>query len=188
MARGTPGELSDIDLYVVAENHRLYLAHMFINLINKKIRAARKLEKDLLPVAFIFSERHMKFLKPRSSLASELLNLRWLFGPISPVEVLDQNKWIAHFFPNGYRKEIYQKDYPIFNTEKSFSGRFLEAIFSHKIGDYFENYFQSKMVKKLSADFEDEYWGERERIGTRFSKKKWIEPSEAVDKLVELRF
>lgn len=188
VVRGTTGELSDIDLYVVTQNHRLYLVQAFINFLNKKIRAARKLEKDLLPVAFIFSERHMKFLKPKSSLASELLNLRWLYGQLSPVEVLDHNKWIADYFPNGYRKEIYQQDHPLLNTEKSFSARFLERLFYGKIGDYFESYFRNRMIKKLSADFEDEYWGERERIGTKFSKQKWIEPSEVVDKLVKQTF
>jgi len=188
VVRGTTGELSDIDLYVVTKNHRLYLVQAFISFLNRKIKAARKLEKDLLPVAFIFSERHMKFLKPKSSLASELLNLRWLYGSLSPVEILDHNKWIADYFPNGYRKEIYQQDYPLFDIEKSFSARFLERIFSGKIGDYLESYFRNRMTKKLSADFEDEYWGERERIGTKFNKDKWIEPAEVVDKLVKIVF
>ena len=187
-AREMVNEISDFDLYIVAKNHRIYLARAFINFINKRIAAARKMERDLLPVAFVFSERHMKFLKPKSFLATEMLMLLWLYGSISPVDILDNNKWIGNYFPNGYRAEIYQNDYPIMNKRQNFIARFFEWLFSGKIGDYFENYFHDKTVDSMSLEFEDEYWARDESIGLRKDKSAWAEPEGVVDKLIKKHF
>lgn len=187
-AREMVDELSDFDLYLVAQNQRIYLARAFINFLNKRISAARKLEKDLLPVAFVFSERHLKFLRPKSSLASEMLMLLWLYGSISPVDILDNNKWVADYFPNGYRSEIYQNDYPIMETKSNIIVRFLERIFAGKIGDYFESYFHDKTVYSMSSDFDDEYWARDESIGLRKDKPKWLEPEDIVDKLIQKHY
>jgi len=184
-ARETISEISDLDLYIVAQNHRIYLAQAFINFFNRKVRASRNLEKELFPVALIFSKRHMKYLKQSSSLASELLSIKWLLGDTSPVDILDENKWIGTYFPNGYRSEIYQKDYPIFDKGKNIIVRFFEWILGGKIGDYLESYFRNKMVNKVSADFEDEYWAEKERIRQEKGERVWIEPERLVDKLIK---
>jgi predicted nucleotidyltransferase len=187
-AREMVDEISDFDLCVVAKNHRIYLARAFINFINKRIKAARKLDKDLLQVAFVFSERHMKFLKAQSFLASEMLMLIWLYGTISPVDILDNNKWVADFFPNGYRTEVYQKDYPIMNMKQNIIARFFEWLFSHAIGNYLEDYFHDKTVNSMSNDFEDKYWARDGSIGLRKDHIKWVEPEEIVDKLIKQQF
>lgn len=185
-AREQTNDLSDFDLYIVAKNNRIYLSRAIINFLNKKIKDVRKLDYDLMPVAFVFSERHMRFLKPKLNLAAEMLMLKWISGKTSPVDILDDNKWVAKYFPNGYRSEIYQRDYPIINIKQNFIAHALERMFNGKIGDIFEEYFLNKTVEKISTDANDEYWAHKKSIGLRKDNYEWKDPETYVDNLVKL--
>lgn len=184
-SREMVNDLSDFDLYIVAKNNRIYLTRAFINFINKKIRAARKLDKDLLQVAFVFSERHLNFLKPECFLASEILSLIWVHGSVSPVDILDNNKWVQNYFPNGYRMEIYQNDKSVVNIKQNAIARFFQSLFSGVIGNFFEGYFKDKTVRSMSSEFDDKYWAQKESIGLRKDKPHWRDPEKKVDKLIQ---
>ena len=168
---GSPDPDSDIDLFIVARENRLFTARFFVTLFTHLLRMRRHGHKikGRFCLSFFADENSVNMeplsLKPYDIyLAFWVKNLLPVFGEKTYYKFIESNNWVTRYFPNGIdpRKE--------FLNDSGFSSKFfrrlLEKILSGKFGDKIENLLSSFMTKRALKKYEQL----EDKTGTIISK------------------
>lgn len=128
LSKNYADENSDIDLFIITEKNRLWLARTFMH-IYKKIAILRK-KGDWFCMNYYIDEAMLEIPEKNVYTATEIATLMPLRGIDTFQNFFQQNKWYRNFLPNHTLRVSYVEA-----LKKSFFKRTTEFIFRNPLGN-----------------------------------------------------
>jgi hypothetical protein len=132
----------DLDLFIVTQRKRLWIAYLTIVIISKLTR-----KRDILCVNYLVDEDNLSIARKTYFTGVQLVQMIPMYSPEVKQKLLEHNPWVYRELPNAGRAVHKRVEYSLGERKES---RF--QIVSG-FGDLINNYIFSKYAKRLQQKY-----------------------------------
>ena len=161
LSKGYYDKDSDIDYFIITENHRLWVARTILILF-KKIFLLNS--KKYFCVNYFLSMNSLEIKEKNRFTATELTTLIPMCGKQEFQKFFKENEWVSNFFPN-----VSISTDEINEIKKPFVIKAFQSIFKNGLGDKLDDFFLKITLKKWESKFKN-YDAKEFKVALRSTK------------------